>query len=75
MIRGTRYHHGLVLSLRVPPRQGSPLSPIPFTAITLTRLTTPTILKLPSLSLTLRSCPSGRDDRGTTIGLATKRPG
>jgi len=72
MIRGTRYHHGSILSVRVPPRLGGPLSPMQFTAITLTRMTTPTILKLPSSTVILRSCRSGRDGRGTAIRLATK---
>jgi hypothetical protein len=48
MIRGTRHHHGAVLLVGVPPRHGGPLLSMQFTAITLTRVTTPTILKLPS---------------------------
>src|SRR5271165_3183766 len=43
--------------------------------LTLTRMTTPTILKRPSSTVMLRSCRSGRDGRGTPIRLGTKRPG
>lgn len=75
MIRGTRHHHGSVLLVRVPPRHGGPLLSVQFTAITLTRMTTPTILKRPSSTVMLRSCRSGRDGRGTPIRLGTKRPG
>jgi hypothetical protein len=46
-----------------------------FTAITLTRMTTPTILKLPSSTVMLRLCRSPHDRRGTPVRLATKRPG
>jgi len=75
MIRGTRHHHGPILLVRIPPRLGGPLLPMQFTAITLTRMTTPTILKMPSSTVMLRSCRSGRDGRDTTIRLGTKRPG
>jgi hypothetical protein len=74
MIRGTRHHHSAVLLVRVPPRHGGPLLSMQFTAITLTRVTTPTILKLPSSTVMHRSCRSRRDGRGTHIRLGTKRP-
>ena len=75
MIRGTRHHHSPVLPVRVPPRHGGPLLPMRFTATTLTRMTAPTILKLRSSTVMLRSCRSGRDGRGPTIRFVTKRPG
>ena len=41
---------------------------------TLTRMTAPTILKLRSSTVMLRSCRSGRDGRGPTIRFVTKPP-
>ena len=75
MIRGTRHHHSPVLPVRVPPRHGGPLLPIRFTATTLTRMTTPTMLKPGLSTVMLRSCRAGRDSRGPTIHFGTKPPG
>ena len=75
MIRGTRHHHSAVLLVRVPPRHGGPWLSTQYTAITLTRVTAPTILKLPSSTVMLRLCRSPHDRRGTPVRLATKRPG
>jgi hypothetical protein len=75
MIRGTRHHHGAALLVRVPPPHRGPLLSMQFAAITVTRVTTPTILKLPSSTVTQRSCRSGRDGRGTPFRLGTNRPG
>ena len=74
MIRGTRHQHSPVLPVRVPPRHGGPLLSKQFTAVTLTRMTAPAILKLPSSTVMLRSCRPGRDGRGSTIRFGTKPP-
>src|SRR5271166_489773 len=73
MIRGTRHHHGSASLVRLPPRHGGPLLSEQFTAVTLTRMTTPTILRRPSSTIMPRSCRSGRDRRGTPIRFGTKR--
>jgi hypothetical protein len=75
MIRGTRHHHGLACWCASHRRHGGPLLSMQFTAITLAQITTPTIPELPSSTVMLRSCRSGRDGRGTPIRLGTKRPG
>jgi hypothetical protein len=62
MIRSARYHYRFVLLPRAPPRHGNPLSPTQFMAVTLTQMTPPTTLKLPSPTAMPRSCLSGCDD-------------